>query len=143
MDFSKSFIAQFGSFYQRSDKTVSRLARRRFSHKTNEQKNLFLFCFFHGKKNKFVHSFFEPICFWFYLTFSWVVIYRTKTKTTKVTHWISVNKIQMLGLQSSSQTLCWKYKEILSHLSKQQIIPQHYCELCKVRRSKLHYLHCC
>ena len=50
------------------------------------------------------------------------------TTTTKVTHWISVNKMQMLGLLHSSQILCWKYKEILSHLSKQQIIPQHYSE---------------
>ena len=49
-------------------------------------------------------------------------------KSDSLHNWIFVNKMQMSGLLHSSQILCWKYKEILSHLSKQQIIPQHYCE---------------
>jgi hypothetical protein len=60
----------------RSDKTVSRLARRRFFLKTNERTNNFFFAFllFTAKKTKFVRSFFGriydmPICFRFYLTF--------------------------------------------------------------------------
>ena len=65
----------FRLIYYRSDKTVSRLARCRFSQKMNER-IWFFFCFFafHGKKNKFVCSFFRriydaPICFRFYLAF--------------------------------------------------------------------------
>ena len=49
-------------------------------------------------------------------------------KSDSLHNWIFVNKMQMSGLLHSSQILCWKYKEILSHLSKQQIIPHHYCE---------------
>ena len=61
--------------HKRSNKTVSRFARRRFSQK-NEWTNLFLFCFFtlHSKKTQ-IRSFIfgriygAQICLRFYLTF--------------------------------------------------------------------------
>ena len=48
-------------FYERSDKTESRLVRRRFSQKTKEQICFVCFFAFHGKQNKLICSFFGRI----------------------------------------------------------------------------------